>query len=489
MTGTQRNGNSKGVGQSLAEFALVLPVLLVLLMGIIDFGRVLMTYAQASASVRNALRYGVIIGYAESGSGARPNYTDCDQMEAIAGRVFFATVNDVTVEFLKPDDTVVACNPSDVYLDSKLANGDRLHITLDAEVNLLTPFLPEALPIVIEGQRTLVKNIVLASPDDDAGPTCGDGICDAGEDSSSCPADCPPSGPTCGDSLCEAGEDSVSCPADCPSGGPTCGDGVCDAGEDSASCSLDCTPSSIVDAPLLSHWEGGSYCATNQPDTRYVGLSWTLVNDPDVEGYYIYAIPDGGTYAGQKKLVGVLSGRSTVQCGGSPDACFNAPASGGEPSGIEVWNDLQASMDKDKGVTYEAQAFGGGGALLGPASNSAYVRCAFKVYDLTYVGASCTGSVRGITLTWSPAAGADGYWIYASSGVSAAHVGAIAGGDSTTCTGDATGPTGCFNFDPSKWDKNNGVYNFIVVPYRDPGPVTGLLTEADIVGPGGCGSY
>jgi hypothetical protein len=46
----------------------------------------------------------------------------------------------------------------------------------------------------------------------------------------------------CGDGVCEAGESSDTCPADCGEPTPTsfCGDGVCDPGEDSVSCSGDC---------------------------------------------------------------------------------------------------------------------------------------------------------------------------------------------------------------------------------------------------------
>jgi hypothetical protein len=71
-------------------------------------------------------------------------------------------------------------------------------------------------------------------PDAEPDP-CGDGVCEAGEDCTSCPADCP-SGTTasCGNGVCEAGsgEDCLSCAADCagkqngkPSGRFCCGDG------------------------------------------------------------------------------------------------------------------------------------------------------------------------------------------------------------------------------------------------------------------------
>ena len=67
---------------------------------------------------------------------------------------------------------------------------------------------------------------------------CGNGTCESGEDSTTCPADCP-AAPVCGNSVCEAGEDSATCPADCP-GTWVCGNGVCETGETEVNCPADC---------------------------------------------------------------------------------------------------------------------------------------------------------------------------------------------------------------------------------------------------------
>lgn len=74
-----------------------------------------------------------------------------------------------------------------------------------------------------------------------AGPTCGDGKCEAGETAAGCPADCK-SGPTCGDAKCEAGEDCKGCAQDCGACKPVCGDQSCDflGGENCKSCEKDC---------------------------------------------------------------------------------------------------------------------------------------------------------------------------------------------------------------------------------------------------------
>ena len=71
---------------------------------------------------------------------------------------------------------------------------------------------------------------------------CGDGIC-AGNEPSTCPADCPVTD-VCGDGICAASESPESCPADCeseppPPSGDCNNDGVCNAGEDCTFCA-DC---------------------------------------------------------------------------------------------------------------------------------------------------------------------------------------------------------------------------------------------------------
>jgi hypothetical protein len=78
-------------------------------------------------------------------------------------------------------------------------------------------------------------------------PVCGDGTCDPGEDDTTCPDDCsssPPPDPVCGDGTCDPGEDDTTCPDDCstsPPPDPVCGDGTCDPGEDDTTCPDDCS--------------------------------------------------------------------------------------------------------------------------------------------------------------------------------------------------------------------------------------------------------
>jgi sialate O-acetylesterase len=82
---------------------------------------------------------------------------------------------------------------------------------------------------------------------DPACPFCGDSICDAGENQCSCEADCgaPPASETsCSDGIDEDCDGEVDCgDSDCasdPACQSTCGNDICDPGEDCSSCPGDC---------------------------------------------------------------------------------------------------------------------------------------------------------------------------------------------------------------------------------------------------------
>ncbi len=82
------------------------------------------------------------------------------------------------------------------------------------------------------------------------GPVCGDGTCDSGETTASCASDCPATMPSCGDGSCNGSETEATCAADCGSGGTAwCGDGACDPTETPADCAADCDTATGGDGP------------------------------------------------------------------------------------------------------------------------------------------------------------------------------------------------------------------------------------------------
>ena len=122
--------------------------------------------------------------------------------------------------------------------------------------------------------QTLMKRSIewAAGKEDDSTPpppppaSCGDGLCDPGEDRCNCPVDCgaPPATEVVGvkcqdgkDNDCDGVNDCAD--SDC-AGDPACGacdaDGICEAGETCVSCSQDCP--SVTNGP-----PAGRYCCGN----------------------------------------------------------------------------------------------------------------------------------------------------------------------------------------------------------------------------------
>lgn len=413
-------GRKKEQGQSLAEFALIMPILLLLTMGIIDFGRVLMTYTQQSAAVRNALRYGVIIGYAESSPGERPNYTNCNAMRDIAGSAFFANVISVQVDFLKTSGAIVPCNQNDSLLAQKLVNGDRLRIIVQSQVELITPFFPKTLPIVIQGQRTLVKEIALAQIDNPGGGGGGD-------------------------------DDDIGDDDDVP--------GEMGSLEESTTVAL-----------LL---EGGGLHCSDARANRFIGLSWNAATDPDVEGFRIYAKPPS---ASDWTLVGEIPDPAATQCGESLGGCFTLAAT--NQTVMNLWQNNMTNL------VYRVAAYGLGGTAEGASANVVASECVFRVYELDLSpppAMSCASSnykENYVGLIWDVTPNAQGYYVYAKQGATSTQVGQIIGGATNQCGYSLSGNTevdgvmvpGCYNLNLAEWPNNKDV-SYMVVPFTAGGTV------------------
>ena len=69
---------TKNKAQGLVEFALVLPLLLLIILGIMEFGRLLFSYAIVTTASREGARYGSAVGRV---SGTTRRYEDCPGIE------------------------------------------------------------------------------------------------------------------------------------------------------------------------------------------------------------------------------------------------------------------------------------------------------------------------------------------------------------------------------------------------------------------------
>ena len=83
----ESNRKERKRAQTLVEFALVLPLLLVLIYGILEVGRLIFIYSILVSASREAVRYGSATGL--NVGGGVPRYNDCAGMRAAAQNVDF----------------------------------------------------------------------------------------------------------------------------------------------------------------------------------------------------------------------------------------------------------------------------------------------------------------------------------------------------------------------------------------------------------------
>ena len=161
-------------GQGLVEFALVLPILLLLVWGVIEFGRLLFIYTEVSNAAREAVRFGVARGGGADPFFDGPNHLNCDGIMQAA--------RSTTVLSGLPDDEFeigydrgggalfAACDdqPSNIRL------GDRLVISITHQIEPLILFRGTGpLQVTFATARTIVEEGIplpgQTPPEDDDG--------------------------------------------------------------------------------------------------------------------------------------------------------------------------------------------------------------------------------------------------------------------------------------------------------------------------------
>jgi hypothetical protein len=120
--------------QNMVEFALVLPLLLVLMVGVFEFGRMLFVYASVFTASREAARFGSAAGL----NNGIPRYKDCAGIQAAAHKVAgLAGIDSIHIAYDSGPDTpdFATCSPS---LNIK-TEGMRINVEVRA---LYQPMLP-----------------------------------------------------------------------------------------------------------------------------------------------------------------------------------------------------------------------------------------------------------------------------------------------------------------------------------------------------------
>ena len=139
-----RSGEERGA--TLLEFALVAPMLFLLLFGVIEFARLVTAYTAVWTGAREAARYATTVG--DNGAGV-PRYLDCVGIrDAARDKVVVVDIADTDVSVVYYDLAqvpVADCDPDDVTLpdpDATLvSSGSRVEVTVRGSFDAVVPMV------------------------------------------------------------------------------------------------------------------------------------------------------------------------------------------------------------------------------------------------------------------------------------------------------------------------------------------------------------
>jgi len=180
MRGKTKNYFLQFRAQAMAEFALVLPILLMVVFGLLEVGRAIFIYSSAINASRDAARYASVYGV---NANDNLQFQDCVEIRNIARRTGFLLPledDDIVIAYdtgPDPDTGIVpasfdTCDDVDGVDEAVgLACGDRVVVTITVEFDPIVPLLVplDARTIVASSARTYFGVIKL---DEDNPPTC-----------------------------------------------------------------------------------------------------------------------------------------------------------------------------------------------------------------------------------------------------------------------------------------------------------------------------
>lgn len=145
----------------MVEFALILPLMLLLISGIVEFGRMLSIYNSVSNAAREAARYGSVVG--DPGNGASYYFLDCTGMRDSAKRASaFAVLTDpdITIVYDHGSGSSFGTCAQGTQPSPSIANADRVVVTVTATYAPILPLLPiSSRTFTFTAARSIFPNI------------------------------------------------------------------------------------------------------------------------------------------------------------------------------------------------------------------------------------------------------------------------------------------------------------------------------------------
>src|SRR6266498_4143948 len=132
--------HSKERAQAIVEFAIVLPILLALLVGILEAGRMIFFYAAVNNASREAVRYASAWGLRDDKTTEK--FNDCDGIKKMATRSAFFTDLTITISYDGGPGSAIKDTCDGSVDDITIQSGDRATVMVTAHYKPLVNLVP-----------------------------------------------------------------------------------------------------------------------------------------------------------------------------------------------------------------------------------------------------------------------------------------------------------------------------------------------------------
>lgn len=158
MLDLKNQSKKRETAQGMVEFALALPIFLVVVFGIIEMSRFFFVYSSVYTASREAARYGSSVGETMSGTTHDQDCAGIIQTALDTGFFSGISASDVTVTYETIPGTTKGTCPSVTEL------GDRVVVQVTSTYQPIFGIMP-AIPITASNGRTIMKDIdILGTP-------------------------------------------------------------------------------------------------------------------------------------------------------------------------------------------------------------------------------------------------------------------------------------------------------------------------------------
>ena len=156
-----KNIKDKSKAQTMVEFALVLPILMLIVFGLLEVGRLVFVYVSIASASREAVRYGSATGVNNTTQNIN-KYRDCAGIRAAAQNVDFLnsfTDNDILIEYYHANSTTrFSTCPVGGLGPAVISNGDRIYVHIQGNFEPVVSFIPLLTRTVANGNPITSQN-------------------------------------------------------------------------------------------------------------------------------------------------------------------------------------------------------------------------------------------------------------------------------------------------------------------------------------------